>query len=233
MKPIDQEPALTERVRDAIVDSILDGTFQTGDRLAQEQLADRLNVSRQPVSHALSLLKEQGVLVTLGRKGLTLAPMDPALVGRLYQVRGPLDALAARLCAARVAANEIGARDFRALNALIERNAPNDPKRGVDLPGRQLTRQINADMDFHVSLYRLSGNSLIEDISRAHWVHFRRSMRAVLTNPVEHPQVWKDHREILNAVQDGDSDQAHRLSVQHCEHAAIKVTASMTTKSAI
>jgi len=232
MKPLDQKSALTERVRDAIIDSILDGTFQTGDRLAQEQLADRLNVSRQPVSHALSLLKEQGVLVTLGRKGLTVAPMDPALVGQLYQVRGPLDALAARLCAARVAANEIGARDLRALDALVKRNAPYDSRRGVDLPARQLTTHINADMVFHVSLYRLSGNPLIEDISRAHWVHFRRSMRAVLTNPAEHPQVWKDHREILNAVHDGDPDQAHRLSVQHCQHAAVKATASLTTKGA-
>lgn len=87
MPRLDPMPALAERVRDAIVDSILQGTYRAGERLAQEKLAEELGVSRQPVSHALNVLKEQGVLVTLGRKGLTVAPMDPALVVQLYQIR--------------------------------------------------------------------------------------------------------------------------------------------------
>jgi len=230
MKPLDQEPALTDRVRDAIVDSILDGTFQTGDRLAQEALAARLNVSRQPVSHALNLLKGQGVLVAFGRKGLTVAPMDPVLVRQLYQLRGPLDALAARLSAARIASGELSKRDLGGLHALVTRYTQDRPGNKTVIPPRELAARINADMQFHVTLYQLSGNPLIEDVTRAHWVHFRRSMRAVLTTPATRPPAWREHRKILDAVLCGDAPEAERLSIQHCQQAAEKATACLTNE---
>ena len=46
--------------------------------LARPDFAERLNVSRQPVSHALRLLKRQGLVVEHGRRGLSVAPIDPA-----------------------------------------------------------------------------------------------------------------------------------------------------------
>ena len=71
MKPVASAPVLTDQVRSAIVDAIVAGDLRAGERLAQEDIARRLGVSRQPVSHALRVLREQGVLVDLGRKGLT------------------------------------------------------------------------------------------------------------------------------------------------------------------
>ena len=59
MKPMTPAPVLTDRVRNAIVDAIVDGSLRTGERLAQEDIARRLGVSRQPVSHALSVLEQQ------------------------------------------------------------------------------------------------------------------------------------------------------------------------------
>ncbi|MEZ5592565.1 MAG: GntR family transcriptional regulator [Gammaproteobacteria bacterium] len=67
MKPLIPEQALTEKVRDAIITAIINGTYRPGERLAQEEIADRLGVSRQPVSHALNVLKQQGIVVGLGR----------------------------------------------------------------------------------------------------------------------------------------------------------------------
>ncbi len=227
MKPLHPEPALTDRVRDAIVDAILDGSLLPGDRLAQEHLAERLGVSRQPVSHALRLLREQGILVALGRKGLTVAPMDPALVRQLYQVRAALDALAARLCAERFAAGELVGHDLRDLDALVRRFAP---RTGAERDGPSgLARRINADMAFHTGLYRLSGNPQIEAMTRPHWVHFRRSMRAVLTNPDAPPPAWDEHRAILDAVRRGDARAAERLALDHCRSAAEKACASIIT----
>jgi DNA-binding transcriptional MocR family regulator len=47
-----------------------------GERLTQENIAARLNVSRQPVTHALAVLKAQGFLAQ-GRQGLTVTAVDP------------------------------------------------------------------------------------------------------------------------------------------------------------
>jgi DNA-binding GntR family transcriptional regulator len=222
MKPFAQEPALTERVRDAILGAIVDGTFRTGDRLAQEDLAQRLGVSRQPVSHALNVLKEQGILVELGRKGLTVAPIESKRLRHLYQVRGRLDSLAAGLAAKRVSAGDAPAGVVAEIEALIAEQT--DPSRAGDF-----ARRVEADVAFHVAVYRLSGNPVIEELARPQWVHFRRSMQAVLAGPGAHAPVWRQHRAILRAIRRGDAITAEQLALEHTETAAARTAARLRT----
>ena len=59
-------------------------------------------MSRQPISHALQLLKQQKLVEENGRRGLIVSEIDAARVRELYQVRSALDALAARLAAKRI-----------------------------------------------------------------------------------------------------------------------------------
>jgi DNA-binding GntR family transcriptional regulator len=220
MKPFAQEPALTERVRDAILGAIIDGTFRSGDRLAQEDLALRLGVSRQPVSHALNVLKEQGVLVELGRKGLTVAPIEAERLCHLYQVRGRLDALAAGLAATRVRAGGAPSDVIREIEDLIAEQT--DPSRAGDF-----ARRVEADVAFHIAIYRLSANPVVEEMARPQWVHFRRSMQAVLDQPGAHAPVWRQHRAIFGAIRTGDAIAAERLALEHTESAAARTAARL------
>jgi len=220
MKPFAQEPALTERVRDAILGAIVDGTFRTGDRLAQEDLAQRLGVSRQPVSHALNVLKEQGILVELGRKGLTVAPIESERLRQLYEVRGRFDALAAGLAARRVKAGDASAGAISEIEALIAEQT--DPVRAGDF-----ARRVEADVAFHIAVYRLSANPVIEEMARPQWVHFRRSMQAVLEQPGAHAPVWRQHRAIFSAIRSGDAIAAERLASEHTETAAERTAARL------
>ncbi len=49
-------------MHEAILPEIASGRLQPGSRIIQEQLAQKLGVSRQPVQQALALLRKQGVL---------------------------------------------------------------------------------------------------------------------------------------------------------------------------
>src|SRR3546814_11784230 len=60
----------------------------SSDVCSSDLVAGRLNVSRQPVTHALAVLKAQGFLEASGRQGLTVAPIDPALLDRKSVVEG-------------------------------------------------------------------------------------------------------------------------------------------------
>jgi DNA-binding GntR family transcriptional regulator len=222
VKPLIQEQALTEKVRDAIVAAIIDGTYQTGERLAQEEIAGRLGVSRQPVSHALNVLKQQGILVELGRKGLTVAPMDPDRLEALYQVRGTLDGLAARLTAGRVGRGEISANDLRPLADLIDKQL-NPATAG------SFSQRVDADVAFHLALYRLSGNPVIEDMTAPHWVHFRRSMQEVLNDPGAYPPVWEQHQAIFDALVAADAAAAEKLCLDHVQTASAKAANRLRT----
>ena len=77
MKALSVQPKLVEQVRDAILDEIAGGVLPPGSRIIQEQIAQALGVSRQPVQQALLLLRNQGVLRDAPGRGLEVAPLVP------------------------------------------------------------------------------------------------------------------------------------------------------------
>jgi DNA-binding GntR family transcriptional regulator len=97
MQRLDLQPALIDRAYERLVEAIANGTLAPGQRIRQEELGRVLGVSRQPISHALQLLKQQKLVVENGRRGLIVSEIDPSRVRDLYQVRSALDAMAARL----------------------------------------------------------------------------------------------------------------------------------------
>lgn len=72
---------LLEQTYRAILSAICDGTLAPGEKLTQERVAERLNVSRQPVAQALALLKTQGFVQETGRRGLAVSHLDPVFFG--------------------------------------------------------------------------------------------------------------------------------------------------------
>jgi DNA-binding GntR family transcriptional regulator len=74
LQRIDLAPDLTDQVYQRLLDAIVRGELAPGARLTQEELASKLDVSRQPVLQALRLLKKDGVVVEAGRRGKRPAP---------------------------------------------------------------------------------------------------------------------------------------------------------------
>src|SRR6185312_14892625 len=101
MIPLDPSPNLSEQAYARILEAIIDRTLLPGQRVRQNELAEKLGVSRQPVSHALHLLHRQGLVAESGRRGFEVTQLDPARIRQLYEVRGAIDALAAKLAAER------------------------------------------------------------------------------------------------------------------------------------
>ncbi|MET3791487.1 GntR family transcriptional regulator [Aquamicrobium terrae] len=80
-------------------DAILHGVFRPGDRLVERDLVERMGVSRTIVREALRHLESEGLVSTEGSKGPIVARLDLAVAEQIYEVRGALEAMAARLCA--------------------------------------------------------------------------------------------------------------------------------------
>src|SRR5260370_29722078 len=171
MLPLDPQPALIDRAYELLVEAIADGPLAPGQRIRQAELGRMRGVSRQPVSHALQLLKQQKLVEESGRRGLTVCTVDAASIRELYQVRTALDALAARLAAERVAERMIDMPQRRAAQRALAA--------GLALgPGAPVFGLLPADGAFPTALYRLAGNRSIEGTVAAPWPHPQRSMRA-------------------------------------------------------
>ena len=201
------QPALIDQVHDRLLAAVVDGTLAPGQRLTQEELALMLGVSRQPVSHALQMLKRRGLFVEAGKRGIAVAPIDGPRIRALYQIREALDGLAAELAAARFRAGAASDADAAAIKSCLAE--------GARLGTAPVGRFIDADVAFHSALHVLSGNAAISETVAEQWPHFRRSMGLVLATPDMRARVWVEHGQIVDAVFAGDASEAGRRARRH------------------
>jgi len=220
MERLSVQSPLTERVYDALLDAICDGDLAPGSRLTQDELAARLDVSRQPVLQALLLLRSQGFVRDSGRRGVEVAPLDPAFIAHLYEVRSALDGVACR-GAARNGAAEAALRG----PALIAEGR-------AAVAAGSVGRMIAADIGFHQFLYALSGNPIIGETASLHWRHIRRAMGGYLGRYAARDTIWNEHEKILRAVARGDAVEAEALARRHCDVAGGNLVESISAEAA-
>ena len=205
-------PMLVEQVYQRLRDAITDGSLPPGRRVRQGELADRLGVSRAPISHALHLLKHQGLVIESGRRGVEIAPIDPDQLRDVYQIRAALDSLAARLLAGRFAGGEIDANGSRRLEEALRAGEGVQPK-------TPLSTRVAVDVAFHQEIYALCGNPTIEETLAPLWPHIQRAMNAVMAVDEIRTRAWQEHADIVRLVRAGDAEGAAAAAWSHAANA--------------
>jgi DNA-binding GntR family transcriptional regulator len=219
---IETAPDLVDQVYRALLDAICDGSLAPGQRITQEDVAARLAVSRQPVLQALRLLKKDGFVrdasevAGAGVRGLLVTPLDGEWIARVYEVRGALDALAARRAAEQhfVVPPELLAQGHAAI------------------VGQDIRAMIEADLAFHSAIYQASGNPLIGQSALLHWRHIRLAMGESLQAAPQRGLVWDEHDAIAQAMAEGQADLAERLMTDHASRAATKLGEHLAARAA-
>ena len=217
MRPIPLEPDLSERIHDSVLHAICSGKIKAGARITQEELAQKFGVSWQPVLQAMMLLRREGFLIDVGRKGVCVAPLDVDHARNLYVVRGALDGVAARLAAA----------DYTPQLVQRGRQLIDVGRRAIAIG--HIPSVIEADIDFHLFVYEASGNPLIGDTAQPLWQHLRRVMAAALGESDLRVSVWDEHEGILRALEAGQASEAEALCRGHADQMADILTGRLKT----
>jgi DNA-binding GntR family transcriptional regulator len=187
-------------VYESILVEITEGKLGIDSRLIQEDIAEALGVSRQPVQQAL--LRSRGLLCDAPGRGLMLAPLNADYVRDLLEVRATLEGLAA----AKAAKIPSGLAEAEGA-ALIARGR-------AAVKAGSIAAMTAADMEFHYFLYRLSDNPLVGELCTPHWSYLRSVMSDVLRGQTP-SDVWDQHEDILTAVSAGNSALAETAARQH------------------
>lgn len=207
LRALASTPDLVERCYESLLEAICLAQMPADRKYTQEQIAAWLGVSRQPVLQALQILRRQGLIVDEdNRRGIRVAALDATFIRNLYQVRGTLDALAARAAASipRPELKEPGAALIRGGRAAAAR--------------RDLPALVRADLDFHEFIYRASHNPLLAQTVTVHWHHTRRLMAVHLRQTMSFRSIWAEHQAMLMAIVRGDAGAAERLSREHADN---------------
>jgi DNA-binding GntR family transcriptional regulator len=196
MKADDAAKALRQAIRQ--------GVIGPGDELNQEQVADRLGISRIPLREALQSLAALGIVTTTGGRGFRVASLDADEVDELYGLRLRIEpAIAADIIA--------GTRP-----AHVERlRQLDDDMRNADAP--EDWAQLN--YLFHVELYKQG--------SGEHTLRIIRQLLDLVTpysNIYVHgvggrPRAEGEHGEMVAAVEEGDADALERQIHLHLQGA--------------
>jgi DNA-binding GntR family transcriptional regulator len=196
---------LIDQAYEAIVDAVCSGDLKPGERLTQELIAARLDVSRQPVTHALAMAKKQGFLSEVGRGRLVVAPVDPQQLQAIHQFRSAVEPLAVRLATPHLTSEAI--EQGRSIIARARQIIPTGNTKTL----------LHADVDFHSFVYTWSGNSVIVETMALNWQHIRRAM-SFGTPYAEVADVWDEHESVLDAMAEGNANLAAERMYAHTMH---------------
>jgi DNA-binding GntR family transcriptional regulator len=180
---------------------IMNGDLAAGAVINQEQLAAELGVSTTPLREALRMLESEGLVRSRSHRDIVVAPLDPAEVVELFEVRRHLDALAARLAAAN---HDDEAREALENAAARIHDDSEDP--------------VAANRLFHRAVYLASKNEVLIEMLEGLWDRsdrYRRFTRGI----ADRPETVAEHDELAQAVLSRDADKAERLMHAHLETA--------------
>lgn len=197
---------LGSRLKNEIADLILSGEYRPGDRLDEQSLAQRFDVSRTPVREALQQLGLAGLVQTRPRRSAIVRRFSPNELQESFEAMGEVEALCARYSAERMTQAE-----RLNLGALVEKSR-DASARGDRLICRELDAKIHAAL--HAGVHNAALCAVADDMRMRVAVY--SSAPYTLPNFETRLNVpHQEHAGIVEAVVARDADAAHRLMLDH------------------
>lgn len=210
---------LSDAVYHAINEALRAGRFPARSRLVESELADALGVSRTPVRDALRRLESDGLVHSEPNRGYVVADLMED-VAHVFLIRERLEGLAAGMAAETITRPEL--EELDALQAEMEdvlKSVPTDIERLVELNGRLHQRITEASRSAR----------LIRLIERLHPQYMSYQVLRLYSDD-ERRRSIREHREVLDALWQRDSEAAERVINRHLEHGKGVVLRDMTSK---
>jgi len=197
---------LSSKIKDLILELILDGELRPGDRLVETRISRELGVSQSPTREAIRDLAAAGFLEIEPYRGARIRRFTKDDFLDYMEVRGELEAIAAGRAATRITDVEID--DMR--NLLEEMHAKGEQG---DPHG-----QAVKNTEFHKIVVRASGSEVLERL----WTMLEPFARTYVTAMMPGADlIWLGdrHAVIVEALENGDSEVASSVMRQHASEA--------------
>jgi GntR family transcriptional regulator, transcriptional repressor for pyruvate dehydrogenase complex len=231
IRPVNKT-VISEEIVEQILGLIEKGELKPGQRLPSERdLCVQFGSGRSSLREALRCLSMVGVLHARVGEGTKVAPDSGRFLGQilkwrfiteqqnienLMQVRIALESLTA----ASVATNRLE-EDLRDLDELLTRMkaAQNDARRFGEL-----------DLEFHLTLARASGNTLVVDLITMIRGQVAKALSRALTFPDASSLSLSEHIRIVQKIRRSDSDGARAAMYEHLQSALERYRKTVTGK---
>ncbi len=199
---------LRDVVFQTLREAILKGDLRPGERLMELQLAAKLGVSRTPIREAIRMLEQEGLAVTIPRKGAEVARMTEKNMEDVLQIREALDDLAVQ-----VACDKMTEQQLKNLT-LAMKNFENAIQTG------NLSKIVAYDVEFHDIIYESTDNpKLVTLLSNLREQIYRYRVE-YLKGKENYPMLIKEHETILEALREKNKERVVEAMRSHIRNQA-------------
>ncbi len=204
VQPIEEVQSLKDRAYDALKAAITAMDIYAGDaelRLDERELSASLGVSRTPIREAMARLEQEGLVRIVARKGVFVTRKPKGEILQMITVWAALESMAARLITLHASDSEIASlRELFASGQGSE--APID-----EYSGRNIA--------FHQAILRMSRCELLVDMADNLFIHMRAIRARTISEDDRASRSIIDHMNIIEALEQRDTELAERLARQH------------------
>ncbi len=172
-------------------------------RLDERSLAQEFGISRTPVREAMAQLEREGFVRSVPRRGVYVVRKTKRDVIELITAWAALESMAARLITENAADAEIAA--LRAMFATFEDGAVR----------AHLDEYSDVNIEFHQTIIRMSGNSVLIDLAENLFTHMRMIRRKTIGEKDRADRSIRDHMHIIEALEARKTDRAEVLVRDH------------------
>jgi DNA-binding GntR family transcriptional regulator len=195
---------LREQVKQRILERILDGSYEPGERLVETRIAQELGTSQAPVREALRELELLRFVESEPFRGARVRAVSAAELAEIYPVRAAVEEVAAREAAVRLG-GDVSALEAE-LDAIHRAADAGDPH-----------AQAEHDTRFHRLIVEASGNTILLGVWNSLSIETRTVITALLTG-IDGHELAELHRPVLDALRAGDAEAAGAALRRHVEH---------------
>lgn len=210
LAPVVQEstPAIIART---LRQAIAAGDFPPGTQLGEAALAKHLGVSRGPLREAMQRLTQEGLLVSHRNRGLFVPELSPAAVADMYLLRSSVE----RAAVEQILIAGDGPACADGLDAVVARMGALRP----DSP-----EMLSADLEFHRVLVTAAHSERLSRVHETVIVETSMCLRAMSSTYGSDEDRVSEHRDLADAIRDGDVARATAVLAEHMRDGAERLT---------
>ena len=197
--------SLADMTRDFIEKLIVTNEFKPGQQIKEDDIAERLGVSRPPIREAFKALEAQGLVVRKPRRGAFVPEMTETDVREIYMLKASLYSLATSL-----AMDQFTDRNRNTLCTIVQRMA-----QAAGTGDGDILKYQKIHLKFHVMIMEVAGNQRLLNFASNLHKQIKRFSYQTLHFQEHLDTSRRFHEQIVQKILENDKKNACRLMQEH------------------
>ncbi len=189
---------MSELICEQISDWIMDGTLEAGQKISEDELAEKFGVSRMPVREAVRMLGAKGLVQSVPYAGSTVRKLNEREVREVYMLRSVLEPLASKVSSQNICAAQLHSLTGvqSALESCVERP--------MSLETSKQMYQLNRE--FHMCMYRPCEMERLLQMIDNLWDSIAYLRMRTAMDPKYPMQMQREHRRYISLLEQRDGE---------------------------